>query len=195
VKSAHQLDLVLASTAAWRSEALSRLGLKHKAMAPQFEEPPFVGGKLEDHVRALALGKAKSLAGPGLVVLGFDQMIEVGTQVLGKPGNFENALAQLRLLNGKRHRLVNGLAVVTPDQTLQLWDQCFLTMRSLSEPELCYYLEQDQPFGCAGSYKIEGLGASLFESVEVSDLGSIVGLPTNLVGNALRSLGFSNLLP
>ena len=195
MKSARQLNLVLASTAPWRSEALLRLGLRHKALAPHFEEPPYRGGKLEDHVLALALGKARSLAGPGLVVLGFDQMIEVGDQVLGKPGNFENALAQLRLLSGKRHRLVNGLAVVTDSQTLQLWDQCFLTMRSLTEEELRFYLEQDQPFGCAGSYKIEGLGASLFESVEVSDLGSIVGLPANLVGNALRSLGFSNLLP
>jgi len=190
-----ELPLCLASSAPWRSDALQRLGVPHRCKSPDFEEPLYVSGPLEDHVMALALGKAMSLETPGEAVLGFDQLIELDGQVFGKPGNFEAALVQLKQLRGKRHRLVNGMALVYQGQKIQRWDESFLKMRDLQDVELEHYLRQDEPFGCAGSYMIEALGASLFESVEVSDLQSILGIPGNLVIDGLRQLGFSNLLP
>jgi len=195
LKSFQHLSVVLASSATWRSEALTRLGIPHQCVAPAYAEPAYTQGHLEEHVMQLALGKARSVTAPGSVVIGLDQMIEIEKKVLGKPGSDEAALAQLQLLNGKKHRLVNGLAVVYGKQEILQWDESFLTMRSLSQGELEYYLQKDQPFDCAGSYQIESLGSSLFESVEVKDLGSVLGLPGILILNALRQLGYSNLLP
>jgi len=194
LKPMNQLPLCLASTATWRSEALTNLGVPHRCAAPNFEEPAYVSGPLEDHVMNLALGKANSLASPDEAVIGFDQMIQLGSQVFGKPGNFDAALAQLKELNGKQHRLVNGVALVYQGQKILAWDEAILTMRTLENAELERYLTLDEPYGCAGSYKIESLGASLFETVSVRDLQSILGMPGNLVINGLRQLGYSNLL-
>jgi len=191
----HELPILLASSAAWRSQALANLGIPHRQAAPPFDEPSYQQGPLEAHVMKLALGKALSLIEPGTAVIGLDQMIEIEGEVLGKPGDFETAFRQLKKLNGKTHRLVNGLAVLYQSQRIQLWDQCFLTMRTLSDDELKHYLSLDQPFGCAGSYQIESIGASLFEVVKVDDLQSVLGLPGNLLINAFRQLGYSNLLP
>jgi len=196
VKSIQGQPVVLASSALWRSEALTRLGIPHLAQSPHYQEPPFVGGALETHVQTLALGKAKSLAAqhPGAILIGLDQLIEVKGQVLGKPGEHQQALAQLRLLNGQTHRLVNGLALVWGKKEQTFFDQSELKMRSLQEAELEYYLQAETPYQCAGSYQIEGLGASLFEQINTPDLGSIVGLPVHLLLNGLRRWGFSNLL-
>lgn len=197
MKPAASLDLVLASSAPWRSEALERLGLKHVAAKPHFDEPPFEGGSLEMHVMRLAHGKAASLrsAYPGRAILAFDQLAELDGHVMGKPGGFAGAFEQLTRLSGKTHRLVNGMALLYGDEELLRFDRAELTMRELEPKEIETYLKADQPYGCAGSYKIEGLGASLFERVDAPDLGSVLGMPANLVISALRELGFSNLLP
>ncbi|MDT8447570.1 MAG: Maf family protein [bacterium] len=197
MKSTADLELILASSAPWRSQALTKLGVHHQATAPEYVEPSFEGGPLEAHVMRLAHGKAQSLRArfPGKWILAFDQLAEVDGQVLGKPGDFATAFEQLSQLQGKAHRLVNGMALLAGDEELLRWDQAWLTIRELEPKEIETYLKAETPYQCAGSYKIEGLGASLFERIEVTDLGSILGLPANLVLNALRELDYSNLLP
>lgn len=196
MKSIQQLDIILASTATWRSQILNQLGIPHRQIPPEFDEPDFQDGSIQDFVEILAYEKARSLAeeNPDSWIIASDQMAIFENQVLGKPGNKENALKQLKLLSGKTHELYCSLVLVRGEEVKCGTLISRLTMRELSEKELQYYIEKDRPEQCAGSYKIESLGATLFSSVETPDYNAIIGLPGILLIDFFREMGISNLL-
>lgn len=188
------MHLILASTSKYRRELLERLRLSFRCFAPDVDEEPFkdCGAAPASIAAVLARLKAESLAGldPEAVVIGSDQVAELEGEVLGKPGTAENAVAQLERLAGRQHRLFTAVAIWHRFRCQLHVDTTTLAMRNLSRAELERYVAADRPLDCAGSYKIESLGISLFDAIETSDQTAIVGLPLMAVTTMLRQIGF-----
>lgn len=170
---------------------MDRLGLPYQAIAPDYEEEHALALRPAELVQELAARKAQSLR-PRLsdaLVIGADQVAELDGQLLTKPGTAERAVAQLRLLAGRTHRLLTGLAVLdTASGRLEReLDVQEMTMRALSNAQLERYVSREQPVDCAGAYRVEGPGIALFESTQGDDYSGIVGLPlTKLVALLVR---------
>jgi len=194
-------QLVLASTSPWRKELLTQLGLPFLTVDPELDESPWHARGLPpaDLVRQLACAKARAAAQLDLpencLVLGADQVACIGDRILLKPGTRERALEQLGLLAGKTHELLTAIALLDT-RTGALFERLdveSLRMRDLSPSELANYVDREDVLGCAGSYRIEGLGIALFESVDGPDWTGVVGLPLLSVVNALAEAGISPL--
>jgi septum formation protein len=193
------VQLVLASTSRYRRELLDRLRIPYRAVSPAFDEesardPHLPAEKLAIH---LARGKAESLIPqfPDAVILASDQICALGARHLGKPGDSTRAAAQLRQLSGKSHQLVTAVCLYRTDRHGKLErqehiDVTQLRMRSLGMDEINRYVETDVPYDCAGSYKLESLGVSLFDRVESADQTAIIGLPLMAVADMLRAWGW-----
>lgn len=188
------LPLLLASTSPYRKNLLGRLRLPFQAVAPGVDEE-----RLRDPTAApavvaatLARAKAEAVAGshPGTVVIGSDQVLAFAGEVLGKPGTPARAIAQLQRLQGHRHELITAVAIVHPGGIVEFADTTRLSMRPLGVAEIERYVAADQPLDCAGAYKIEALGISLFAAIDGEDQTAIVGLPLLRLCTELRRLGF-----
>jgi len=128
------------------------------------------------------------------MIISADQLICLDGEVFYKSGTRDKAVEQLLKLNGRTHELICAVVVLFHGQQLIRHEKAELTMRQLTTLEIGNYVAKDQPWDCAGSYKIEQLGASLFESVNVKDPTTIIGLPANLLLDSFRELGYSNLI-
>jgi septum formation protein len=190
-------DLILASTSRYRHELLARLRVPFRALAPPVDEAAvhdqYAADRAEELAVHLAAAKARSVADreANAVVLGSDQVCVCDGHVLHKPGSVAKAQEQLAMLAGRTHQLVTAVCVVQGDRILTGKDVTRLTMRSLAADEIARYVEHDQPLDCAGSYKLESLGISLFETIHSDDHTAITGLPLLLVSRYLRELGFA----
>jgi len=196
MRSIHEISIILASSAPWRSTILTQLGIPHQSQAPDFVEPTFSPGDPVEFIESMAYEKAKSLSEnfPDSLIIAADQLALFNDHLLGKPGNSETALQQLMMLNGNEHQIVTAVAVLFQGEVRIGHEKALLEMRRFSEQELLNYIQRDQPLACAGSYKIESLGGSLFSKVQAQDLNTIIGLPGNLVINFIRDFGYSILL-
>lgn len=187
-------DLVLASTSVYRRTLLARLGLPFRCLAPRVDEEATKRGDWDPRELAehLALAKARSLckAEPNATLIGSDQLVSFAGRIYGKPGTTEGAVEQLLAMTGKSHQLITALAVWTQGQTYVHTDITTMHMRSLSRVELERYVAADHPLDCAGSYKLEERGISLFDRVETQDYTSIMGLPLIALTSLLRTLGY-----
>lgn len=196
LKPINTRDVILASQAKWRSDILNQLGINHRCINHRYNEPKFSSGSLEGFIESVAIEKAKSLASefPSEIIIAADQLACVNKTVLYKSGNRENAISQLKLLNGKAHRLICAVAVYDSGEIYSRIDYAELYMLDLNSTEIENYVDTDEPWDCAGSYKIESLGASLFEKIQVNDPTTIIGLPSAKLIEILRQMGYSNLL-
>jgi len=196
LKSLKSLDIILASEAQWRSDILNQVGIFHRCAAHQYDEPEFETGSLIEFVKEIAAKKGLSLQkdNESSMIISADQLITLDDDVFYKSGSRENAINQLTKLNGKKHKLICAVAVVWHNKLYVECEEAYLKMRNLSAREINYYVDVDKPWDCAGSYKIESLGASLFEEIDVKDPTTIIGIPANLLINIIRKLGFSNLV-
>lgn len=186
--------IILASSSPYRKGLMKRLGIEFKAINPEVDERALTDGKnLDARSMAvyLATEKAQSIADahPDAIVVGSDQIAVSGATLLGKPGDKESALGQLRLLRGNTHDLITAMAVIKGKMVKNHVDTTTLHMRHLSDEALERYLEVDQPYDCAGSYKIEGLGITLFETIRGSDPTAIEGLPLAALARRLADFG------
>ncbi len=191
------LQIVLASGSRYRRELLGRLGVpfacadhRHLESIPPGAEP----GAL---VLRLAEAKARSLVRdfPNALIIGSDQVAELDGQILGKPGTPERAMAQLRNMQGKEHRLYTAVAVVEAPtgRVRSHLERSPLRIRSLTEEEIAAYVRQDKPVDCAGSYRSESLGIALLDYQRGDDPTAVVGLP--LIGLCRLLRGFGVRIP
>jgi septum formation protein len=189
------MNVILASQSLYRRKLLSRLGLAFGVDDPRVDEDSFKSLDLPPRALAerLAYEKCRAVASrrPEAAVIGSDQLAAVGGRILGKPGTPEKALEQLRELSGKTHELVTAVTVIAGGRRLDHTDVTRLTMRTLDADTLRRYVAADRPLDCAGSYKIESLGISLFDRVETEDATAIEGLPLIALCRMLNSLGIS----
>lgn len=173
--------LVLASTSAYRKELLTRLGLPFTTAAPEVDETPLPDEIPPQLVRRLAELKARAVAAryPGALIIGSDQVAVIDGQILGKPGNHERAVAQLRLASGKRLDFFTGLCLFNAaSSSLQVEVVSFgVVFRRLSDQQIENYLRREQPYHCAGSFKSEALGVALCERFDGEDPSALIGLP------------------
>jgi septum formation protein len=187
-------DLVLASTSPYRRELLARLGIPFRTHAPVCDEESFKAAGLPPTELAAALARAKAESLRGVertaVLLGSDQVVAINDRVLGKPGTAERAAAQLEVLAGRTHLLVTAVAVLHEGGLESHVDVTRLSMRPLTRAQIQRYVAADAPLDCAGSYRVEARGITLFERIESADHTAIVGLPLIAVTSMLAALGY-----
>jgi septum formation protein len=176
------MQIVLASQSPYRKAQLENFGLSFQALRPKVNEDELKEQGPDDLVeltRYLAHQKAMSLRDefPAALILGSDQMVEFHGKRLDKPGSSKAAKAQLQLLQNDTHRLLTSLTLATADRVLTYTDITSIRMRSLDDALIDAYLNLDQPFDCAGSYKIEKAGLALVAELDSADPSAIQGLP------------------
>lgn len=191
------MNLILASTSRYRQQLLQKLGLSFDALPPNTDETPREGESPEALALRLAIDKAQSVAKqhPHAIVIGSDQVASIEGQKLGKPGTAEKAIEQLTRSSGKTVTFNTGLAVYRHvDQKLvSLVDPFVVRFKPLSNAQIRAYVEKDRPLDCAGSFKSEGLGITLFESLEGRDPNTLIGLPLIALCDALAEFGLDPL--
>lgn len=185
--------LVLASSSPYRRELLVRLRLPFTWSAPQIDESRQPDEPAEALVRRLSLEKAQALSAshPQHLIIGSDQAAVLDQQILGKPHTFERAREQLLAASGNSVTFLTGLTLLN-SATGQHQTDCIpftVHFRHLSDAQVTRYLHAEQPFDCAGSFKAEGLGVSLFRSTEGSDANSLIGLPLIRLVDMLHASG------
>lgn len=174
------MKLILASTSAYRRTTLKKLLVPFESIAPSVDESPELTESPQTLVARLALAKAKNVAKhhQGLII-GSDQVASVDGQILGKPGNFANAVQQLSFLAAKTVIFYTGLCVYDSisNRHESLIEPFSVTFKPLTQSQIETYLEAEQPYDCAGSFKSEGLGICLFTKLDGRDPNTLVGLP------------------
>ena len=189
--------LVLASTSPYRRALLERLGLPFATAAPEVDETRRPGEPPQVLVLRLAEAKARAVAPahPGALIIGSDQVACIDGQILGKPGNRERAIAQLERASGQAVVFQTGLCLLngSSGRAQVLVEPFRVHFRSLSRRRIEAYLDREQPYNCAGSFKSEGLGVALFERLEGDDPSALIGLPLIRLIALLESEGLSPL--
>lgn len=190
-------SLILGSTSRYRRELLERLRLPFEVVAPQLDETPQPGEQPIALAGRLALGKAHDVAlrRPDAVVIGSDQVADLDGQPIGKPGNHQNAVNQLRAMRGRTVIFHTAVAVVRPATSYEgvLTVPVAVRFRDLSDVEIQVYLHAEQPYDCAGSAKSEALGIVLLEAIESDDPTALIGLPLIATARLLREAGLDPL--
>jgi septum formation protein len=159
--------------------------------SPDVAEHAIEGEAPASMAARLALAKAQSIAVPGALVIGSDQVASLDGRLLRKPGTADAAVAQLRACQGRTVLFHTAVAVVAVDTavTLQHVDRTEVRFRCLDTAALEQYVRLENPLDCAGSFKSEGLGVALFDRISSEDPTALIGLPLIFVADALRKLG------
>ncbi|MBT0723335.1 septum formation inhibitor Maf [Rosenbergiella sp. S61] len=190
-------NLVLASSSPFRQAVLDKLGLPFFCAAPDIDEAAAPSESIDEQVLRLAREKASALIEryPDSVIIGCDQLGSLAEQVLGKPHTPEQAFTQLRASSGQCVTFHTGLAVY--DGVNDCWHQSQETyqvfFRELTDNEIWGYIRKEQPLQCAGSFKSEGLGITLFDKMAGDDPNTLVGLPLIALSRILRKIGINPL--
>jgi MAF protein len=175
------LPLILASSSQYRKKLLSQLQLDFECCSPNIDESPLSDESAEGLVARLSAGKAEALATQFKqhLIIGSDQVAVLGDQILSKPGNHENAFQQLSHCSGREVCFYTGLSLLnSATGNIQTIVEPFhVKFRLLDKEQIERYLQTEKPYDCAGSFKVEGLGISLFEWLRGDDPNSLVGLP------------------
>ena len=184
--------LILASTSVYRRELLERLRIPFDIVSPQVDETPLPGEGTVDLALRLAKAKAAAVAKdyPEAWIIGSDQVADLCGAAIGKPGNFERAMAQLQLMRGATVTFQTALCLMRGDVETTVNIPTQVSFRKLSDDVLEAYLHAEEPYDCAGSAKSEGLGISLLESIKSDDPTALIGLPLIALSGLLREAGF-----
>lgn len=188
------MPIILASTSIYRRKLLEQLGLSFSSQKPTFDEDSAQRNpnqSPQQWAEYLARSKAESLKGPQVTVIGGDQLVALDQQILGKPKNFENALKQLQSMRNRTHQLITAVCVISGEKQKTWSSITTLKMRNLSDEQIASYLRMDEPYDCAGAYKIEQHGVLLFESIQSPDWTGIQGLPLLDIIQTLTEFGYS----
>jgi septum formation protein len=179
--------LILASSSPRRRELLAAAGIPFEVVAVDVDESTL---KLEppgDHVRRLAQEKARAalVQRPDAVVLGADTIVLVGGEMIGKPKDDTDATRMLRLLSGREHEVLTGLAIVSPRRTVVEVARTRVWFNPLSEGEIASYVASGEPRDKAGGYAIQGMASRFIDRIQ-GNYSNVVGLPVALVYRLLK---------
>ncbi|MGH8652603.1 MAG: Maf family protein [Gammaproteobacteria bacterium] len=175
------MQLILASSSPSRAELLKRLRLPFVAKAPEVDETPFPREPPKELVARLARSKAQALVDQysDALIIGADQVAVTKLRVLGKPENLQAARRQLRQVSDQRVDFVTGLCLLNTNTARSQEQQVSFSVffRPLTDTVIERYLERENPLGCAGSFRSEGLGIALVERMQGDDPSALIGLP------------------
>jgi septum formation protein len=188
-------ELVLASTSRYRRELLARLVSAFRVVAPNVDETAQPGESPAALAARLATAKALAVARecPGALVIGSDQVAELDGRAIGKSGTRDAACKQLAASSGRTVVFHTALCLVDaraqPPRAHDAIDQTRVVFRTLTGDEIARYVDRESPLDCAGSFKAEGLGITLFERIETTDPTALIGLPLISLARLLRAAG------
>jgi MAF protein len=192
-------QLVLGSSSPFRRALLEKIGLEFETASPDIDETSIDGETAEQLVYRLSQQKAAAIAEsyPDALIIGSDQVAVLNDNILGKPGNHQNAVEQLSNASGNQVRFLTGLTLLNAKTGNQQTcvEPFSVHFKSLTKQQIDYYLKQEQPYQCAGSFKSEGFGISLFSKLEGEDPNSLIGLPLIRLINMLLAEGIDVLQP
>ncbi|MDO8826565.1 nucleoside triphosphate pyrophosphatase [Methylophaga sp.] len=173
--------IILGSSSPFRAELLAKLHLNFTTASPDIDESPQNEEKPEQLVKRLAEAKARKIAEqhPDSLIIGSDQVAVLNGHIMGKPGNHAKATEQLSAASGNKVTFMTGLALynAATGNMQSLVDYFEVIFRPLSAAQIDFYLQTEQPYQCAGSFKSEGFGISLFQELRGQDPNSLIGLP------------------
>lgn len=192
------MQLILASTSLSRQKVLRKLGVPFQAIAPDCDETPYANETATELVLRLAESKARSLISryPNSLIIGSDQVGVLDGQIIGKPHTIEKAKWQLQRSSGKTLTFYTGLSVINSQsgKTLTCYEPYEVTFRPLSEAEIDHYIAQESPLQCAGSFKCDELGITLFARLSGNDINALIGLPLLILNQVLLKMDYNLLL-
>jgi MAF protein len=195
-------SLWLASTSVYRQALLQKLTTHFQCAKPEVDETALPGETAVALVVRLAAAKATAVATKlkaesiDALVIGSDQVAVFNDNILGKPHTEARAFEQLRSFSGHSVRFLTGLSVTdtVTNQTDTILDSFIVHFRELTDAEILSYINREQPLNCAGSFKSEGLGITLFKRLEGDDPNSLIGLPLIKLHAMLKRAGMDLLL-
>ncbi|MGR9115232.1 MAG: Maf family protein [Gammaproteobacteria bacterium] len=186
-------NIVLASSSKYRQNLLAKLNLKFSAASPNIDEAPLSLETPEQTSRRLSESKAKALQAqyPHHLIIGSDQVAVIGDRQLGKPGDKEHAIEQLKAASAHFITFFTSVCVLNSEtgQIITETDLCKVFFKTLSTEQIEHYLNIEHPYDCAGAFKSEGLGIALFTRIESDDPNALVGLPLIKLLRILEKFG------
>ena len=189
--------ILLGSASRYRQGLLDRFLDDYETVTPGIDETARDDEIPQDLAVRLARSKAEAVSStnPDALVIGADQLAVLAGKVLGKPGDHQRAVDQLLAASGQSVQFLTAVCVLDPDtrRRYEHTDKTTVRFRQFDRRLADTYLRHDQPYDCAGSFKIEGAGFVLFESVTTDDPTALIGLPMIWLASTLRELGY--LLP
>lgn len=187
--------IVLASSSTYRKALLARLLLPFTTVSPEIDERALPHEQPKALCERLSRAKANVISGqfPDAIIIGSDQVAALGTHLLVKPGNRAAAIEQLSNASGQQVDFFTGLCVQKGSRQLFHLAHTQVRFRTLTPLEINHYLDLEQPWDCAGSFKAEGLGICLFDSVQSTDPTDLIGLPLIALSRFLRKFGVNPL--
>jgi septum formation protein len=191
------MSLVLGSSSKFRKAQLEQLNIPFECYSPDIDEDSIKNSDLTplEISRELSLQKAKAVLEkfPDSVVIGADQVLNFKGDIFSKPGSEEKAVEQLLKLNNDTHELITSYALITKDKEIVETVISKMTLRDLTREQIQKYVSIDQPLHSCGSYKLETLGISLFETIDCPDHSAIIGLPLMSLTSQLKEFGINVL--
>jgi septum formation protein len=176
--------LTLASASPRRAEILRSVGWPFEVLPAHIDESREEGERADAYVERIALAKAEAAAArsPGSLVVGADTVVLIDDQILGKPKDDGDANRMLRLLNGRRHQVLTGVALVDDitGQSKVAHEVTDVTFAEMSDEEINWYVATGEPMDKAGAYAIQGHGALFIKEIR-GDYFNVVGLPVRLL--------------
>lgn len=192
------MKLILASSSPFRKEILSRLKLPFSQISPDIDESLLPHELPQEAVKRLAKNKARKIskANPDAWIIASDQLAVCNGNILGKPHTFENAFKQLKSQSGQIVNFYTSVILMNEQHSFTEAKviKTEVKFKSLSDRQIRVYLEKDQPFQCAGSFKSESLGVTLFESIASSDPDALMGLPLMTLIHQMETAGIDPLM-
>ena len=194
----NQFELILASSSQTRKDLMDRLRLNYRCISPDIDESAMGELHADDLAKRLAYEKARVIAeqNPNAIIIGSDQVAwreHAPYDFIGKPLSVENAIQQLQENSGKIVFFSTALSVQQLRSGFErtLVEHYQVKFRQLTLAEIERYIEIDQPLHCAGSFKCESLGISLFEKMVGNDQTTLMGLPMIQLCKILRQFGIN----
>lgn len=191
------MRLILASSSPYRRQLLERLGLPFTVQSPEIDETPRPGEAPADLALRLSQAKADEIiqSNPGTLVIGSDQVAIFEGCLIGKPGDFAHAYAQLQQFSGQTVVFHSAICVTDGirSEVRDIVTECHF--QPLTHAQIEHYLRTEQPYDAAGSAKAESLGIALMRSIRSDDPTAIIGLPLIALCEMLRTAGLDPLLP
>lgn len=189
--------LVLGSTSPFRKIILEKLNLSFECAKPNIDETALPNETPQALVERLAIEKAQAVAKefPNALIIGSDQVAVCDGEILGKPHNFDNGVKQLTKFSNKAVTFYTGLCVFDSSNNCvkSLVEPFIVHFNLLTQSDIASYLQAEQPYNCAGSFKSEGLGICLFEKLEGDDPNTLIGLPLIKLVSLLKAHGLDVL--
>jgi septum formation protein len=182
--------VLLASASPRRRDLLNLVGIDHEVRPANIDETYLAGEMPREHAQRLAREKALAIDAPDAVTIGSDTIVVVDGQVLGKPRDRAQAAEMLRLLSGRSHVVMTGVAARWRGEVASGLEEVGVTFRTLSDDEIERYIDTGEPMDKAGAYGIQGFGATIVDRVD-GDYFAVMGLPLNRLVRLLGTLGLT----